>query len=183
MIVMDNFKVMDISESFMKDSYPMEDGGSHSDMMWWDFNNPLTEREIYIDKTLDKLGIEDRSEYSGVEYWWSTRVKGEGLKIHQDKDETLWNTESKMVHPIVSIITFPIESKISGGDFYFVDEKFGTDPYDFHQFNNSVYQRISYKHNRLIVLDPGNQFHGVSEIYSGERHNFVMNLWDQELKK
>jgi len=180
---MDNFKVMDIGENFF-DANPMSEGGSHSDMMWWDFDTRnCTLKEQYIDITLNKLGIVNRDEYKGVEYWWATRVKGGELKMHQDKDEDLWNSENIMVHPKCSIITYPKYSVVDGGYHYFVDEKYGTKPYDFHKFDDRCYEKISYKHNRLIVLDPGNLFHGVSEIFSGERHTFVMNLWDRELKK
>tara|TARA_Y100000401_G_C8325647_1_gene228060 strand:- start:1823 stop:2371 length:549 start_codon:yes stop_codon:yes gene_type:complete len=181
MIVMDNIKVMDISESFF-DASQMGEGGSHSDFLWWDLKgDPITEKQIYIDKLLNILGV-SKIGYAGVEYWWSTRVKGKGLKIHQDKDENLWKTESIMVHPKYSIISYPKYSHLVGGDFFFVDSKFGIGPYDWNSFNESMYQNISYKHQRLVVLDPGNQFHGVNEIHEGERHNFVINLWDRELK-
>ena len=55
MIVMDNIKVMDISESFF-DASQMGEGGSHSDFLWWDLKgDPITEKQIYIDKLLNIL--------------------------------------------------------------------------------------------------------------------------------
>ena len=86
-----------------------------------------------------------------------------------------------MVHPLMSIVTFPKEALVEGGDHFFVDEKFGTKEMDFQNFTESMYQRFSYKHNRLIIVSPGNLFHGVLPIERGERFAFVMNLWDREL--
>jgi hypothetical protein len=179
MVLLDDFKVMDISDNFFdgKDV----DGVTHSDFCWWNFKDAMSEKETYMTIVMSKLGLLT-TDYTGIEYWWSVRRAGDGLKIHQDKDEVLFDEgNGPMVHPVMSIITYPKDSFIEGGDHFFVDEKFGTKSMDWANFTESVYQRIAYKHNRLVIVSPGNLYHGVFPIERGERFAFVMNLWDREL--
>jgi len=191
MVLIDNFKVMDISDNFF-DAHSIGDDATHSMFCWWDFKEhysnsermmkeTMSEKEIYMTTVMSKLGLLAK-DFVGIEYWWSTRKVGGGLAVHQDKDEMLYEREKIMVHPLMSIVTFPKEALVEGGDHFFVDEKFGTKEMDFQNFTESMYQRISYKHNRLIIVSPGNLFHGVLPIERGERSAFVMNLWDRKVE-
>ena len=165
MIVLDNYiKDKILLNKIKNNSVFLETG-----FMWWDgwwssSCNTLKKNLIeYIWKDNSPCFYEN---IKGFEYWCNTLKKGQGLPIHFDKDENIYEDTKKIVGPTVGCIYYPFDNHIEGGYLEIYPKGKNKEP-----------ERLVPKFNRLVVFDTGSCEHGVSIVNQGTRISVAINLW------
>tara|TARA_R100001594_G_scaffold38696_2_gene70097 strand:+ start:6891 stop:7421 length:531 start_codon:yes stop_codon:yes gene_type:complete len=137
--------------------------------MWWDgwgssSSNTLKKHLIeYIWRNNPPCLYEN---IKGFEYWCNTLKKDQGLPVHFDKDEKVYQDHNKIVSPLVGCIYYPFDNHIKGGYLEI-----------YHKGKNKEPERLMPKFNRLVVFDTGSCEHGVSTVDQGPRISIAINLW------
>ena len=152
MIVLDNYiKDKILLNKIKNNSVFLETG-----FMWWDgwwssSCNTLKKNLIeYIWKDNSPCFYDN---IKGFEYWCNTLKKGQGLPIHFDKDEKIYEDTKKIVGPTVGCIYYPFDNHIEGGYLEIYPKGKNKEP-----------ERLVPKFNRLVVFDTGSCEHGVSIV-------------------
>lgn len=105
------------------------------------------------------IGIVAPNKLVGAEYWTNTLPSGQGMHIHQDKDERLFWRTKEMRHPLFGTVYYPVGLPFSGGELV-VDKK----------------HLVSPEPDSLVAFH-GDAFHGVQKVKSGNRRSIAINLW------
>ena len=207
MIVIDNFikdeeylkELNDNKYLLFKDTYQCEsiwwDG-------WWKDKAKTIHQELieYIVKSNQFIGDELISRVKIFEYWTHVHsnklsVKLGDMKIdniqysawHQNKNESAYRNKNAVIHPMFSVIFWPVEQEVlSGGYLEIISDKIDDDkchdngcPKDCHDFENyQKSERIKPKHNRLVIMNPS-KWHRVKEVTDGTRWTFVFDGYDK----
>jgi predicted 2-oxoglutarate/Fe(II)-dependent dioxygenase YbiX len=177
MIIVDDF-IKD--ESFLRelqeDTTFFDNNGKY---MWWGgpWSSPAsTLKQRLIEEIWIKNSPWDFPRYKsitleGFEYW-TGQFSDSGsynseLKTHFDKDEFIWDTEQRVVTPIIGSVYYPIPMGIDGGYLEIHSNGQESEP-----------ERIAAKHNRLIIFPAGEYHHRVTEVTRGLRSAIAINLWN-----
>ena len=96
----------------------------------------------------------DLSNALGYECWSHLNTRA---SWHVDKDETAWITERKLMHPLCSIVYYPLIKNMTGGRFV------------------TKSHLVVPRENRLIAFSPALQH--AAEIFKGERMSCAINPW------
>tara|TARA_B100000614_G_scaffold242800_1_gene245442 strand:- start:308 stop:865 length:558 start_codon:yes stop_codon:yes gene_type:complete len=172
MIVIDDFiKDQDLLNRLKQDNTFWDDKGYYWWNGWW--NTPAN--------TLKKELIEyiwgENSPYpsvsvSGFEYWTGVYSQDEDrdeLPFHFDKDEYIWDTEKRIVSPVIGTVFYPWENDIDGGYLEIYPHGQDGEP-----------ERLEPKYNRLVIFPAGQHPHRVTKVTRGTRRAIAINLWDTE---
>jgi hypothetical protein len=111
----------------------------------------------------------------------------DSLDWHQNKDEKLFSKEGKLKHPELSLIFWPIEQDVEGGQLEIsLEEKENYENYQLYEidddgfsFDNTV--KIKPKYNRLVIMNPS-KWHKVCKVKNGIRWTFVIDIWGLKSK-
>lgn len=178
MIIVDDFiKDESLLKELQEDTQFFENNGQY---MWWGgpWNSKAsTLKQRLIEELWIKNSPWDFPRYNsiqleGFEYWTGQYSADDDklheLNIHFDKDENLWNTEGKLVTPIIGTVYYPVPMDIDGGYLEIFSNGDDQEP-----------ERIKAKHNRLIIFPAGEYKHRVTEVTRGTRSAIAINLWAQ----
>ena len=177
MIIVDDF-IKD--ESFLRelqeDATFFDNNGKY---MWWGgpWSSPAsTLKQRLIEEIWIKNSPWDFPRYKsitleGFEYW-TGQFSDSGsynseLKTHFDKDEFIWDTEQRVVTPIIGSVYYPIPMDIDGGYLEIHSNGQESEP-----------ECISAKYNRLVIFPAGEYHHRVTEVTRGLRSAIAINLWN-----
>lgn len=173
MIVIDDF-IQDLSLliRIQEDESFFSQNGKY---MWWDgwWNSPTDT----LKKELIQYIWGENSPYppinvTGFEYWTGQYSQDtqlpSTLDMHFDKDEYVWETENKIVTPVIGTVFYPLPMDIEGG---YLEV--------FSNGNDQPCERIQAKFNRLIIFPAGEYPHRVTEVTDGTRSAIAINLWDE----
>lgn len=134
-----------------------------STFFWYDLTlskrrgpaNPIEELAEIVVRTVRP------GKLAGVEYWSNSLAEGEGMPIHQDKDEKLYWTKRQLAHPDISTVYYPGHSAFAGGELIVNRENI-----------------IRPRPNQLAAFR-GTLPHAVNKVASGTRHSIALNLWSR----
>ena len=197
MIVIDNFiKDKELWNALKKDKKFWEFGYRWWDGWWQSESTDLRHRlikYIYRDNCPFPIDIEEggMGHGKGFEHWVGiTTPESENKTVlnevwslppHSDKDETYWEQhpqgKNKGDHPDSFKLpmlgtVFYVDAPEAGGYLKIWDE---------HNWlnirENTPYQLIQPKENRLIIFDAG-KVHAVTEVTKGLRRAVAINIWD-----
>jgi hypothetical protein len=105
------------------------------------------------------IGIVAPHALAGAEYWTNSLPVGQGMHLHQDKDERLYWRTKELRHPLFGTVYYPAGLPFTGGELV-VDKK----------------HLVSPEPDCLIAFH-GDAFHGVQKVKSGIRCSIAVNLW------
>lgn len=138
---------------------------------WYNPDNPPQTRMQELVYTLWEPFITSREiPFAGFEYWSAVLRKGRTLEAHRDRDEKLFSDTGKEQFPIVGSVYYPIIKDVTGGELLIYKE--GS--------QEELLDKIQPKQNRMVFFESGKLWHKVSQIGSGERVHFAVNVWKQE---
>tara|TARA_R100001377_G_C3141751_1_gene92951 strand:+ start:65 stop:691 length:627 start_codon:yes stop_codon:yes gene_type:complete len=207
MIVIDNFikdkeylkELNNKKYLLFKDSYQYESRWWNG---WWKDKAKTIHQELIEYIVKDNQFIDDKliSRVKAFEYWTHVHSSKSGVKLgdieidnmyslewHQNKNESAYRKKKVLIHPMFSIIFWPVEQEVlEGGYLEMISDKISDDkcyadgsPKDCHSFENyQKSERIKPKHNRLVIMNPIN-WHRVKEVTDGTRWTFVFDGYDK----
>ena len=135
---------------------------------WWDGTGEL---DTIWKKVIFELwsGCANNTTPKCFEYWVNITDPHLSLGWHQDKDEFEYEKSGKVIHPFRSIVFYGYPHEVEGG--YLEINEVGKD-------DNVEVERIKPVFNRVVLFNPS-RVHRVSNILSGKRYGFQVNLWDE----
>ncbi len=77
-----------------------------------------------------------------------------------------WDTQGKVVPPLVGSVFYPVEMDIDGGYLEIFSRGENIEP-----------ERLEAKFNRLVIFDAGAHHHRVTQVNRGTRSALAINLW------
>jgi predicted 2-oxoglutarate/Fe(II)-dependent dioxygenase YbiX len=176
MIIVDDFiKDESLLKELQEDTQFFENNGQY---MWWGgpWNSKAsTLKQRLIEELWIKNSPWDFPRYNSIQLegfeYWTGQYSADDDKLHElnmhfDKDENLWNTEGKLVTPIIGTVYYPVPMDIEGGYLEIFSGGDDNEP-----------ERIKAKHNRLVIFPAGQYKHRVTEVTKGNRSAIAINLW------
>ena len=157
-------------------------------------NNPL---EYYASTN---EGFFMHNKFKGFEYWTHIHsndkithnkteiIPRKNLGWHTNKDDITYERYGKLIHPLLSVIYWPIPMEVEGGYLEIssireLDSPEESDLETCNQCNQEIYtdnvQRIQPKYNRIVIFDPS-YYHRVLDVEKGIRYTFVIDIWSKE---
>ena len=141
---------------------------------WWNSEpNNVKQRLIkYI--WGDNLPIKTGGVIDGFEHWTglqSTEIEGRRnyLELHMDDDVHLRQQKGQRMFPILGCVYYPPGFEFEGGDLHIYTDGEQNSP-----------EVIKTRSNRLVIFNPGEVVHGVSEVTKGTRGAIAINVWAEE---
>jgi len=176
MIIVDDFiKDESLLRELQEDNTFFDSNGKY---MWWGgpWSSPastLKQRlieEIWIKNSPWDFPRYNSIQLEGFEYWtgrYSSDTQNPStLGMRFDKDEYAWDTEGKLVTPIIGTVFYPFPMDIDGGYLEI-----------FSKGEDATPERIEPKYNRLVIFPAGEYPHRVTEVTRGTRSAIAINLW------
>lgn len=207
MIVLDNFlnekdyKAMRDDSSFYPESmgggdqiatelnsYHYEQASCYAPYMFWDgwWRSPANTLKKQIIQNIWGSRLEyQHDDILGFEYWTRTYRAGQYLQTHVDEDTFLYARDKTFTGPINGAIFYGCDNKDGGfleiHKHTLIDGSYEALEKDSIKISPiEERERISYKGNRLIILDAGHVIHGTTPANSGIREVMVINVWHKD---
>ena len=172
MIVIDDFiKDQDLLNRLKQDNTFWDDKGYYWWNGWWNTPTNTLKKEL-IEYIWGENSPYPSVSVSGFEYWTGVYSQDEDrdeLPFHFDKDEYIWDTEKRIVSPVIGTVFYPWENDIDGGYLEIYPHGQDGEP-----------ERLEPKYNRLVIFPAGQHPHRVTKVTRGTRRAIAINLWDTE---
>lgn len=110
----------------------------------------------------------------GFEHWTgiqSADIEGRRnyLELHIDDDVAYRKKTGDRMFPVIGCVYYPMGFEFEGGDLLIYTDGEQSKP-----------EVIKTRPNRLVIFNPGEVVHGVSEVTKGTRGAIAINVWAQE---
>ena len=156
-------------------------------------NNPLE----YFNLTNENFFV--HTKFEGFEYWThihsNDKILHNNVEIsprknlgwHTNKDDITYEKYGKLIHPLLSIIYWPVPMEVEGGYLEISSLREYDNPNQddleiCNKCNQEIYtsdvQRIKPKYNRIAIFDPS-YYHRVLDVTKGIRYTFVIDIWNK----
>jgi len=142
---------------------------------WWNKEPETVKQRLiqYIWK--EHLPIKLNVSIDGFEHWTglqiadSTDGRRNYLELHLDDDVAYRKETGNRMFPLLGCVYYPPGFEFEGGDLHIYTDGEENSP-----------EVIKTKANRLVIFNPGEFVHGVSEVTSGTRGAIAINIWSTE---
>ena len=110
----------------------------------------------------------------GFEHWTgiqSAEIEGRRnyLELHLDDDVMYRKETGNRMFPLIGCVYYPAGFEFEGGDLMIYTDGEDKSP-----------EVIKTKSNRLVIFNPGEVVHGVSEVTAGTRGAIAINVWSEQ---